>query len=71
MASDGAVEWTDAARTSCWVWWRKSEEWAGIVYDWVDLTGQKGSVLTLFELEEGDATRKEGRICGTLGEKWG
>jgi len=39
-----------------WIYWRRPEEWAEAVEAWVDETGQKGSVLTLFELVESDAT---------------
>ncbi|KAK4241739.1 ESCRT-II complex subunit [Achaetomium macrosporum] len=40
-----------------WIYWRTPEEWASLVGGWVDSTGQKGSVLTLYELVEGDGTR--------------
>jgi len=41
----------------CWVFWRRPEEWADVIWGWVEETGQKGVVLTLYELVEGDATR--------------
>ncbi|KAI9691872.1 MAG: hypothetical protein M1822_007945 [Bathelium mastoideum] len=41
----------------CWVYWRRPEEWAGLIEGWVEETGQKGTVLTLYELVEGDAAR--------------
>ncbi|KAJ5217344.1 hypothetical protein N7468_010352 [Penicillium chermesinum] len=53
------AEWIDAASTGnqvAWIWWRRPEEWADIVGDWVDGTGQRGAVLTVYELLEGDAT---------------
>ncbi|KAI8631315.1 ESCRT-II complex subunit-domain-containing protein [Xylariaceae sp. FL1651] len=37
-----------------WVWWKTPEEWAGLVESWVDETAQKGTVLTLYELTEGE-----------------
>lgn len=37
---------------SCYVWWRSSAEWADLVCAWVEETGQKGAVLTLYELRE-------------------
>ncbi|KAL2266231.1 hypothetical protein VTJ83DRAFT_5583 [Remersonia thermophila] len=40
-----------------WIYWRTPEEWAALVEAWVDSTGQKGSVLTLYELVEGDGSR--------------
>ncbi|KAI1380294.1 ESCRT-II complex, vps25 subunit [Hypoxylon crocopeplum] len=40
-----------------WVYWRTPEEWAGLVEAWVDETAQKGTVLTLYELTEGEAAK--------------
>lgn len=65
MASDEGgrrIEWiTDNATkkgsaTRCYVYWRNPEEWGRLIYSWVEETGQKGGVLTFFELVEGDAT---------------
>lgn len=42
---------------TCWVYWRNLSEWADTIYNWVDETGQKGAVLTVYELREGDAVR--------------
>lgn len=39
-----------------WIYWRSPEEWAQLIEGWVDETAQKGSVLTLYELVEGDGT---------------
>ena len=58
-AGDNRIEWIGSERTLCWVWWKKPEEWANILEGWVDETGQKGSVLTLYELVEGEATRNQ------------
>lgn len=44
-----------------WVYWRRPDEWADAIYAWVEGTGQKGSVLTLWEILEGE---------GTVGEKF-
>jgi ESCRT-II complex subunit VPS25 len=38
-----------------WLWWRRPEEWADRINDWVHETGQKGTVLTIYELRESDA----------------
>lgn len=37
--------------------WRKPEEWARLIESYVEDTGQKGGVLTLYELAEGEGTR--------------
>jgi ESCRT-II complex subunit VPS25 len=43
----------------CWIFWRRPEEWSAVLEEWVERTGQKGTVLTLYEIVEGDASRKE------------
>lgn len=43
-----------------WVYWRTPEEWAALIEGWVDETAQKGTVLTLYELTEGEGTRGTG-----------
>ncbi|KAJ4399474.1 hypothetical protein N0V91_009400 [Didymella pomorum] len=42
-----------------WVYWRRPEEWAQQLEEWVDRTGQKGVVLTLYEIVEGEASARE------------
>ena len=42
-----------------WIFWRRPEEWAVALEEWVDRTGQKGTVLTLYEIAQGDASRRE------------
>ncbi|KFH46338.1 Vacuolar protein-sorting-associated protein-like protein [Hapsidospora chrysogenum ATCC 11550] len=37
--------------------WRKPVEWARLIESYVEDTGQKGGVLTLYELAEGEGTR--------------
>ncbi|KAK0566639.1 hypothetical protein OC844_000626 [Tilletia horrida] len=37
-----------------WIFWRKPEEWADSIYRWVSDTGQNRSIITLYELTEGD-----------------
>ncbi|KAI0408322.1 ESCRT-II complex, vps25 subunit [Xylaria palmicola] len=39
-----------------WVYWRTPDEWAALVEAWVDDTAQKGTVLTLYELSQGEGT---------------
>ncbi|KAF1956208.1 ESCRT-II complex, vps25 subunit [Byssothecium circinans] len=50
-----------------WIYWRRPEEWATALEEWVERTGQKGTVLTLYELTESDATRRE-EFYGMEGE---
>lgn len=55
-AKGGSAEGGDVA----WIYWRTPEEWASLIEGWVDATGQRGSVLTLYELVEGEGTRGSG-----------
>lgn len=45
-----------------WVYWKRPEEWARVVEEWVDATGQKNTVLTVYELLEGEGSAREGRL---------
>ena len=64
------VEWVGGERGQrdvCWVLWRRPEEWAEVIVGWVEETGQKGVVLTLYELTEGETTTQQGMSCGFEG----
>lgn len=52
MMSTGNI----GGKAKAWIWWRKPEEWGNLIREWVDETGQKGSVLTFYEIVEGEAT---------------
>ena len=61
-ANGTRVEWTPPAirgvpSDAVYVWWRSAGEWAERVYGWVEETGQKGAVLTVYELREGEGVR--------------
>ncbi|VVT48549.1 uncharacterized protein SAPINGB_P001833 [Magnusiomyces paraingens] len=43
-------------KTCILVYWMQPQEWASLISDWVDNTGQNGSVLTLYELVEGETS---------------
>lgn len=45
----------EESKSAIWIYWRRPEEWADAIYGWVDGTGQKGAVLTVYELRESDA----------------
>ncbi len=80
------AEWVGGEKGVCWVWWRRPEEWAEVLVDWVgsfcvwgwrwlwvsgmmadsiggsqvEETGQKNTVLTFYELMNGEATVDKG-----------
>ncbi len=60
----GRAEWISGTRgekkrDEAWIWWKRPEEWAEVLAGWVDRTGHKGTVLTFWELLNGDAVRGE------------
>ncbi|KAK9377935.1 ESCRT-II complex subunit-domain-containing protein [Lipomyces chichibuensis] len=60
MVKKGDAEWVSGSgsqvskNTSAIIYWRRPEEWANIIADWIDSTGQKNTILTLYEIAEGD-----------------
>ncbi|CRK19996.1 hypothetical protein BN1708_003273 [Verticillium longisporum] len=56
MRRDGRAETVARDGDAVWVYWRTPEEWAALVEAWVDDTAQKGVVVTLYELTEGDTS---------------
>ena len=56
---DERADWLSPEKASAWIWWRKPEEWATLIAAWVEETGQKGVVLTLYELVQGEATERQ------------
>ncbi|GJC89720.1 vacuolar protein-sorting-associated protein 25 [Colletotrichum liriopes] len=62
MRKDGRAEALPASTDVFWVYWRTPDEWAAVIEGWIDETAQKGVVLTLYELTEGEGTR--GRFHG-------
>lgn len=67
---DSVVNPTDLSKGGggdvVWILWRTPEEWASMIEAWVDETGQKGSVLTLYELTSGETTRGTGMFSHIL-----
>lgn len=47
--------------------WYTIEEWAHILYEWIDASGQNGAILTIYELQRGDMSKsQEFHGMGTL-----
>lgn len=53
------AEGSAQGKAVAWIWWRRPEEWADVLVEWVDGTGQRGTVLTVYELIEGDVTMSQ------------
>ncbi|KAH7319809.1 vacuolar protein-sorting-associated protein [Stachybotrys elegans] len=58
MRKEGQAEYATPGSTDVvYVYWRTPAEWAAAVEAYVDGTGSKGSVLTVYELTDGEGTR--------------
>lgn len=55
VSSGGKKASAADSKSSAWIYWKRPEKWADLIYGWVDETGQRGSVLTVYELRESDA----------------
>jgi ESCRT-II complex subunit VPS25 len=55
-----------AGQAVAWIWWRRPEEWADVLVEWIEGTGQRGSVLTVYELIQGDVTVSQGMFVLNL-----
>ncbi|KAJ2770137.1 hypothetical protein IWQ56_002279 [Coemansia nantahalensis] len=59
LVSQGHAAWTGpkgSARDTCLVFWRKPEVWAAMLHQWAADRGLCNTVLTLYELANGDDT---------------
>lgn len=68
MVSHGQAAWLPPASrgeqsTTAWIFWRSLAEWADAVYAWVDGRGLRASVLTVYELREGEESGREWEGC--------
>ncbi|BGO96829.1 DUF852 domain-containing protein [Rhodotorula toruloides ATCC 204091] len=58
LVSAGSAEYNpkptkNKPATGAWIYWKRPEEWAQVIYDWVKETGQTNSIMTFYELTEG------------------
>ena len=60
MRKQGTAEPAGEDGDVVWIYWRRPEEWAASVEKWVDDTAQRGMVLTVYELTEGETCRGTG-----------
>lgn len=65
-AGAGATNGSGEAGDVVWIYWRTPEEWAALLEAWVDETAQKGTVLTLYELSQGEDTLGTGESFSLL-----
>ncbi|KAI8619327.1 ESCRT-II complex subunit-domain-containing protein [Chytriomyces sp. MP71] len=55
IVANGNGEWEDKkVKGRVFVWWKRPDEWASLIYAWASDNGQK--ICTVYEIVEGDAT---------------
>lgn len=60
MMSQGDVSLVNKKDSSrFFVHWNRPEDWAAMVLEWVESTGQSGSVLTLYEIANGELSLRQ------------
>jgi ESCRT-II complex subunit VPS25 len=42
------------------LYWRKPEEWGTLIYDWITENGLGGSIMTFYEITDGDLSFSTG-----------
>ncbi|KAI1369902.1 ESCRT-II complex subunit-domain-containing protein [Xylaria arbuscula] len=63
VGDDGGDDSGGGGGDVVWVYWRTPEEWASLIESWVEETAQKGTVLTLYELSQGEDTTGTGKFA--------
>lgn len=66
MRKNGRAEPAGEEGDVVWIYWRRPEEWAASVERWVDETAQRGMVMTVYELTEGETCRGAGEFLPTF-----
>jgi len=68
MVKSGKASWLPNNKTSpatsvaaALIYWRKPEEWAQIIYKFVERIGGVESIYTVYDLIEGEDSIKEGK----------
>ncbi|GFG28374.1 hypothetical protein Cfor_01750 [Coptotermes formosanus] len=59
LAKTGNAEPLDKQKHRWHIYWHTLEEWADMVYSWVQSCGMVNTVCTLYEITDGDSTIDE------------
>jgi len=54
LASQGYGEWQNKEKTQITIYWKRPEDWGSLIYKWVSDSGKLNSVLTVYEIQQGD-----------------
>ncbi len=56
LHQNGSIEWFDKKQDKCYVYWKRPEEWAQLIYKWALDKALINSVCTLYEITSSDDT---------------
>jgi len=59
LAKEGNGTWKDKEKRRFTILWRSPAQWGEMLYKWVCSSGFTDTVMTIYELREGDATEGE------------
>ncbi|KAF2073009.1 hypothetical protein CYY_005687 [Polysphondylium violaceum] len=59
IVDNGYAEWLDKDKSRVLILWRKPEEWASLLYKWVSDCGLANSILTVWEIQNGDDSKSQ------------
>ncbi|KAI9260820.1 ESCRT-II complex subunit-domain-containing protein [Sporodiniella umbellata] len=57
MVNKGTAEWVGGAKgkkTEALLFWHTPEEWANLIWNWVNETGQNDQIVTFYEISQGE-----------------
>ncbi|MCO5564201.1 hypothetical protein L7F22_017859 [Adiantum nelumboides] len=58
LVSEGRAEWLDKEHQKCLILWRKVQNWADMILQFVRDHGMEDGVMTIEEIRSGDETRR-------------
>jgi len=53
------VEWKDKGKRRCNIYWRRPDEWGQLLHEWASANGLLNTVVTLYDLTQGEDTARE------------
>ncbi|CAK9785673.1 ESCRT-II complex, vps25 subunit [Cutaneotrichosporon oleaginosum] len=56
MAEQGTAAPESKGASTYLLYWRKPEEWGQVIHDWASDSGQTGTIMTFYEITDGDAS---------------
>jgi ESCRT-II complex subunit VPS25 len=60
IAQDGQV--VKKPSSSALIYWRRPEDWADMLSQSLEAGGQRGAILTAYEIQEGDSAAGKGMV---------